>query len=104
MVYITLGGRGHGLINFSVMPTFAIVLNLKKLSRHAAIKLVFGPIATVCILLLILAIKHTMHGMCTHDIAVYYVGVHDVGMHSMGVHDVGVHSVGMHGMDVPDLA
>jgi hypothetical protein len=91
------------MLIFSDKPAFTVALNLKQLSRHAGIKLVFDPIVTVFMSLLIL-IKHTMHAMGMHDVAVYHMGVHDVGMHSIGVHDMCVHSVGMHGMDVPDLA
>jgi hypothetical protein len=41
--YILLfGGSGHGLLILSDMPTFAVVLNLKQLSWHAAIKPVFA--------------------------------------------------------------
>jgi hypothetical protein len=42
------------LLIFSDMPNFAVVLNLKQLCRHAAVKTVFGPIATVGMSLIIL--------------------------------------------------
>jgi hypothetical protein len=92
------------LFIFSDMPTFTVVLSLKQLSLHAAVKPFFCPIARVGMSLLILT-KLSMHCMgmhyiAMHDVAMHDVDLHDVVMHDMAMHSTGVYCVSMHSMDV----
>jgi hypothetical protein len=76
------------LLIFSDMQTFAEVLNLKQLSWHAAWFLPYSDSWQVAVNS---DIKHSMH----------YMGGHDVAVHDVDVHSPEVYCVSMHGMDLP---
>ncbi len=65
------------LLIFSDMPTFAVVLNLKQLSWHGAVKPVL-PYSVSWHVAVNSYIKHSMHCIGVHDVVVLDVTMHDV--------------------------
>jgi hypothetical protein len=71
-IYYSLAVIGMTLLICSDMPTFAVVLNMKQLSWHAAVKQVL-PYSDIWHVAVNSYIKHSMHCIGVHDVAMYDV-------------------------------